>query len=211
MLRKKSLDRDLLKNFIKEKKIQTLEEATDFAKGILSEMINLLLQEELKQDLGYDKYNYAFKQIDNSRNGYYPKYVDSKMGQLELEMPRDRKSEFEPQVVKKGQKDIIGLEEKIISLYASNMSTRDIQKRIKEIYDIDISPEFVSNATDAVLEKARSFQARPLEEIYTIIFLDATFFKERRDGQSKSLALYNVIGDRPIWKERLPWPLYVRN
>ena len=77
MLRKKSLDldRDLLKNFIKEKKIQTLEEATDFAKGILSEMINLLLQEELKQDLGYDN-NYAFKQIDNSRNGYYPKYVD---------------------------------------------------------------------------------------------------------------------------------------
>jgi len=76
MLSKKSLDRDLLKNFIKEKKIQTLEKATDFAKGILSEMINLLLQEELKQNLGYDKYNYAFKQIDNSRNGYYPKYVD---------------------------------------------------------------------------------------------------------------------------------------
>jgi transposase-like protein len=194
MLRKKLIDRSLLKDFIKEQKIKTMEDATAFAKGILSEIINLLLQEELKEDLGYDKYNYAFKQTDNSRNGYYPKYVDSNIGTLELEMPRDRKSEFEPQVVKKGQKDIIGLEEKIISLYASNMSTRDIQKQIKEIYGIDISPEFVSNATDAVLEKARSFQARPLEEIYTIIFLDATFFKERRDGQSKPIALYNVIG-----------------
>ncbi len=194
MIEQSVIDKEALKKLVREKKVKNLDDLNALARNLLKDTIDILLEEELKDTLGYDKYDYKAKQTDNSRNGAYLKQLRSELGTFEITMPRDRKSEFEPQVVKKGQKDISGLEEKIISMYAMGLSTRNIQDQIKELYSFDVSCKFISNVTDSVLEKARAFQSRPLQEIYTIVFLDAMFFKEKRDNQSKDVCLYNIIG-----------------
>ena len=131
---------------------------------------------------------------DNTRNGYTPKTVKSKFGEIDLDVPRDRKSDFEPQIVKKRQKDISGLEEKIISMYAKGMTTRDIQAHIKDLYGYEISPETVSSITDKVMERAREWQGRPLESVYALIYMDAVFLKMRLEGHVRNVALYTIIG-----------------
>jgi len=157
-------------------------------------VIETLLEEELTDHLGFEKHDQKAKVIDNSRNGFTPKSVNSKFGEIGLNVPRDRKSEFEPQVVKKRKRDISGLEEKIISMYAKGMTTRDIQSHIKDLYNYEISPETVSSITDKVLERAREWQNRPLEPIYTIVYMDAVFLKMRTEGHVRNVAVYTIIG-----------------
>jgi transposase-like protein len=122
-----------------------------FMRDVSKDVIVTLLDEELTDHLGFQKYDQKAETVDNSRNGYTPKFVKSKFGEIGLEVPRDRKSEFEPQIVKKRKKDISGLEEKIISMNAKGMTTRDIQAHIKDLYNYEISPETVSAITDRVL------------------------------------------------------------
>lgn len=188
------LEKDELKKLLKEKKIKSLEDFNTFMRDISKEVLETLFDGEMSEFLGYDKYDYKAKETDNSRNGHSQKQVKSKFGAIDLEVPRDRKSDFEPAVVKKRQRDISGLEEKIISMYAKGMTTRDIQAHIDDIYGYELSPETISNITDKVLEKAREWQGRPLKQLYSIVFMDALFLKMRTEGHVRNVAVYAIVG-----------------
>ncbi|MFX0133228.1 MAG: IS256 family transposase [Candidatus Hodarchaeota archaeon] len=188
-----ALDRDKLKKLLKEKGVKSLEVFNAFMRDVSKDVIETLLDEELTDHLGFEKYNQKAKTVDNSRNGYTPKSVKSKFGEIDLNVPRDRKSEFEPQIVKKRKRDISGLEEKIISMYAKGMTTRDIQAHIKDLYNYEISPETGSAISDRVLERAREWQSRPLEPIYAVVYMDAVFLKMKSEDHVRNVALYPII------------------
>lgn len=188
------LDRKELKKLLKEKNVKSLDDFNSLMNEVSKDVVETLMEGELTDYLGFEKYDHGAKTIDNSRNGFTPKKVKSKFGQIDLNVPRDRKSDFDPKIVRKHQRDISGLEDKIISMYARGMTTRDIQSHVKEIYNYEISPETVSTITDKVLERAREWQSRPLEAIYAIIFMDAIFLKMRSEGHVRSIAVYNIIG-----------------
>jgi transposase-like protein len=187
-------DKKELRKLLKEKNVKDLDDFNALMSEISKEVVESLLDGELTDHLGFEKYDHQAKTIDNSRNGFTPKKVKSKFGKIDLDIPRDRKSDFDPKIVKKHQRDISGLEDKIISMYARGMTTRDIQSHVKEIYNYEISPETVSTITDKVLEKAREWQNRPLESVYTIVFMDAIFLKMRSEGHVRNIAVYNIIG-----------------
>ncbi len=188
------LDGNKLKKLLKEKGVKDLDDFNAFMREVSKEVVETLIEEELTDHLGFEKYDQKAKTIDNSRNGYTPKTVKSKFGEIGLDVPRDRKSEFEPQIVRKRKKDISGLEDKIISMYAKGMTTRDIQAYIKDLYSYEISPETVSAITDKVVDRAREWQNRPLEPIYAVIYMDAVFLKMRTEGHVRNVAVYTIIG-----------------
>jgi len=161
---------------------------------VSKDVVETLLDEELTDHLGFEKYDQKAKVIENSRNGYTPKTVKSKFGEIGLDVPRDRKSDFEPQIVKKRKKDISGLEDKIISMYAKGMTTRDIQAHIRDLYSYEISAETMSSITDRAKEKAKEWQSRPLDPIYAIVYMDAVFLKMRTEGHVRDVAVYTIIG-----------------
>jgi putative transposase len=189
-----SLDRDELKKLLKEKGVKSLDDFNAFMREISKEVVETILDGELTDHLGYEKHDQKAKATDNARNGFTPKTVKSKFGEIGLEVPRDRKSDFDPQIVKKRQKDISGLEEKIISMYAKGMTTRDIQAHIRDLYGYEISPETVSSITDKVLDRAREWQGRPLESVYALIYMDAVFLKMRHEGHVRNMAVYTIVG-----------------
>jgi transposase-like protein len=189
-----ALDREELKKLLKEKGVKSLDDFNAFMREVSKEVVETLLEGELTDHLGYEKHDQKAKATDNARNGFTPKAVKSKFGEIGLEVPRDRQSDFEPQIVKKRQKDISGLEEKIISMYAKGMTTRDIQEHIKDLYGYEISAETVSSITDKVLERAREWQGRPLESVYALIYMDAVFLKMRLEGHVRNVALYTIVG-----------------
>jgi len=188
------LDRDKLKKLLREKGVKNLDDFNEFMRGISKDVIETLLDEELEDHLGFEKYDQKSKVIDNSRNGYTPKTVKSKFGEIGLDVPRDRNSEFEPKIVKKRKRDISGLEEKIISMYAKGMTTRDIQSHIKDLYNYEISPDTVSSITDKIIDRAKEWQSRPLEPVFAIIYLDASFLKMRTEGHVRTVAVYTIVG-----------------
>jgi len=151
------------KGHLKEKGIKSLEDFNGFMKEISKEVLETPFEGEITDFLEYERYDQKSKEVDSSRNGYTKKEVKSKFGAIGLEVPRDRRSEFEPAVVRKRQRDISELEEKIISMYAKGMTTRDIQAHVEDIYGYEVSAETVSTITDKVLERAREWQARPLK------------------------------------------------
>ncbi len=183
------LDRDELKKLLKTKGVKTLEDFNAFMREISKDVVETLLEGELTDHLGYEKHDQKAKATENARNGFTPKSVKSKYGEIDLDVPRDRKSEFEPQVIKKRQKDISGFEDKIISLYAKGMTTRDIQAHIKDLYNYDISAETVSAITDKVMDRAREWQSRPLDSVYVLLYLDAVFLKMRMEGHVRKAAV----------------------
>jgi putative transposase len=188
------LEKDELKKLLKEKKIKSLDDFNAFMRDISKEVLETLFDGEMSEFLGYERYDQKSKETDNSRNGHSQKQVKSKFGAIDLEVPRDRKSDFEPAVVKKRQRDISGLEEKIISMYAKGMTTRDIQAHIDDIYGYELSAETISNITDKVLERAKEWQGRPLKGLYSIVFMDAMFLKMRTEGHVRNVAVYAVVG-----------------
>ena len=145
-------------------------------------------------ELGYEKGDSLNKNTENRRNGYSKKTVKSQFGNIELDIPRDRDNNYDPQVIPKHTRDISGLEEKIISLYARGMSTRDIHDQIKDLYGIEISAEYVSHITDVVIEHARLWQNRPLEPVYPFVFMDAIHYKVKEDSKIKNKAAYVILG-----------------
>jgi putative transposase len=187
-------DKEELKKRLKEKNIKSLEDFNEFMREISKDVLESLLDGEMTDFLGYEKHDQHQKETNNSRNGHTAKGVRSKFGKIELEVPRDRKSEFEPVVVKKRQRDISGLEEKIVSMYAKGMTTRDIQAHIQDIYGYEMSAETISTITDRVLERAKEWQSRPLQEVYAIVFMDALFLKMRMEGHVRNVAVYAIVG-----------------
>ncbi len=187
-------DREELKKLVKEKGIKTTQDLDGLLKELTGEIIGTLYEGELRDHLGYDKYDYNAKQISNSRNGYFSKTVQSKHGEIELKVPRDRDGVFEPKIVKKRQRDITGMEDKVISMYGLGLSTRDIRYHIDEIYGYEMSPEQISIITEVVIERAREWQNRPLKAIYAILYMDALVVKMKVEGVSKNIAVYGLIG-----------------
>jgi putative transposase len=188
------LDREKLRKLLKEKDVKSLDDFNAFMRDVSKDVIETLLDEELTDHLGFEKYDQKAKVIDNSRSGHTPKTVKSKFGEIGLKVPRDRKSDFDPQIVKKRKRDISGLDDKIISMYAKGMTTRDIQSHIQDLYNYEISPEMVSSITDRILERAKEWQSQPLEPIYAIVYMDAVFLKMRTEGHVRNVAVYTIIG-----------------
>ena len=144
--------------------------------------------------LGYSKYDYKNKETDDSRNGYSKKTVVSSLGEIDLDIPRDRKGEFEPQAVRKNQTDISNIEDQVLSMYAKGMTTRDISAHLRDVYGVDASAEMISHMTDRILPIAKEWQNRPLERKYAIVFMDAVHFHVREENQTVKKAVYVAIG-----------------
>jgi putative transposase len=179
------------------KKCQTMDDllGKDGAiKKLIKNAVEQMLQCEMTEHLGYEKHAAEGRNTGNSRNGVSPKSLKSDFGKLEIEVPRDRNGEFDPTVVKRNQTDLGFLDEKIISMYARGMTVRDIQGHLQEIYGIEVSPTFISKVTEKILSLVEEWQARPLCEVYPIIFLDAIHYKVRDNGRVVSKAAYTCLG-----------------
>jgi len=161
---------------------------------LLGGMVEKMLEQEMEEHLGYSKHSSDGRNSGNSRNGKSTKKVQSSHGSLELDIPRDRNSQFQPKLIKKRQKNISSFDDKIISMYARGMSTRDIQDHIHEIYGAEISSTSVSHITEKVLEVAKEWQSRPLEKLYPIVYFDAIHYKVRQDGKVVNKAAYTCLG-----------------
>lgn len=173
------------------------EDVTDIQsmlKDLLSDTLQGMLESELDDELGYSKYDYVNKDTNNSRNGYSKKSVLSSMGDLDLDIPRDRNGEFEPQIVKKHQTDISTIEDQVLSMYAKGMTTRDITAHLHEVYGVNASPTMISKMTDKILPVAKEWQSRPLASKYAIVFMDAIHYNVRQDSATVKKAVYIAIG-----------------
>jgi putative transposase len=166
--------------------------------GLLKQLTKALLeramQAELTHHLGYEKHDPVGHKSGNSRNGKTRKKLKGEFGEIDLETPRDRNGTFEPKIVGKNQTRWTGFDDKILSMYARGMSTREIQAHLQEIYGVEISPALVSNVTEAVQDEVRAWQNRPLEPIYAIVYMDALMVRMRDNGQVQNRAVYVAIG-----------------
>ena len=157
-------------------------------------MVERALEAEMEMHLGYAKHAQEGINTGNSRNGKTAKTVRSIDGKLELDLPRDRNSTFEPKLIKKGKKQLNGFDERIISLYAKGMTTRDIQAHFNEAYGVDVTPGFISQITNSVLEEVKAWQQRPLDEVYPIVYLDCIVIKCRDGGVIQNKSVYLALG-----------------
>lgn len=173
---------------------ESAQDVQDMLKDLLGDTLQGLLESELDTELGYSKYDYANKDTDNSRNGYSKKNVVSSMGEIGLDIPRDRKGNFEPKIIKKNQTDISNIEDQVLSMYAKGMTTRDISAHLQDVYGVDASAEMISKMTDRILPIAKEWQNRPLEKKYAIVFMDAIHYNVRQDNVTVKKAVYIAIG-----------------
>ncbi len=166
--------------------------------GLLQQLTKAVLeralQGEMTHHLGYEKHDVAGQHTGNSRNGKSKKTIKGKRGQVEIEVPRDRESSFEPQLIKKGQTRFDGFDDKIISMYARGMTCREIKAHLQEIYGVEVSPDLISTVTDAVIDEVRAWQQRPLDPLYPILYLDALQVKVKDQGRVSNKAIYLAIG-----------------
>ncbi len=176
------------------KSIEDLIGKNGLIKQMIKETLERLLQAELESHLGYKKHEAKGKNSGNSRNGDYSKTIRSSLGEVEVDIPRDRNGEFEPKIIKKHSKDISEFDEKIISMYAKGMTTRDIQDHVKDIYGVDISPTMVSMITDKIEDHIIEWQNRVLSTVYAVIYFDAIHYKVRENGKIISKAAYTCLG-----------------
>jgi putative transposase len=189
-----SISKEILRDYINEQKFTSPDEVLIAMKSMFRDVLQETLEAEMDSQLGYDKYDISEKQTPNSRNGYSKKTVKSELGAIDLNIPRDRNGEFEPKILPKYQRNINGIEDKITALYATGMTTRDISEQIKNLYEVDISAEMVSNITNRILPLVTEWQNRPLEKTYSFIFMDAIHFKVRDDKHIAIKAAYVVLG-----------------
>lgn len=188
------LSREQIRELIKEKDIKSVTDIQNVLKEMFSETIQEMLEAELDTELGYPKNGDKPDGAKNRRNGHSAKKVRSEYGEMEFDIPRDREGEFEPAVIKKRQRDISGIEEQIIGLYAKGVSVRDIQAHLNHLYGVDISPTLISNVTNKIMPLIREWQSRPLQSVYAAVFLDAIHFKVKQEGHIVNKAAYMVIG-----------------
>jgi len=189
-----NLSKELLRNYIKEQKFTDANDILKSLKEMFRDVLQETLEAEMDEALGYIKHDYSDKSTDNSRNGYSKKTVKTELGPVEVKIPRDRIGEFEPKIIPKHQRSINGIEDKILSLYAIGMTTRDISEQVKELYGVEISAETVSNITNRILPLVSDWQSRPLDKTYSFVFMDAIHYKVREDKQVVVKAAYVVIG-----------------
>ena len=178
-----NMSKELLREYIKEQNFTTPNEILSILKDMFRDVLQELLEAEINEVLSYGKYDSISKSIDNSRNGYSKKTLKTELGPVEINIPRDRNGEFEPKIIPKHQRSVNGIEEKILGLYATGMTTRDISEQVKELYGVDVSAETVSNIKNKILPLVAEWQSRPLEKTYSFVFMDAIHYKVREDKQ----------------------------
>ena len=184
-----------IRKLLKESNIGSMDDIQELFKETIAEFMENGLDAELDEELGYSRYDYKNKDTDNSRNGHSSKTLKTSFGEVDIDVPRDRKGEFDPVILKKNQTSISqDIEEKILSMYAKGMTTSDIETHIRDIYGIDVSDTTVSRITDKILPVAKEWQQRPLEAIYAVVFLDAIHYHVRCEGQIVKKAVYIAIG-----------------
>lgn len=173
---------------------QTVEDVQIMLKTLFKETLQQIFEAEIEDHLGYSKHDVSGNNSGNSRNGYMKKTIKTKFGNTTLDIPRDRKGDYEPQIIKKYETSINGLENQILALYSKGMSTRDIEDHMQDIYGIHVSPTMVSKVTDKILPLVFDWQSRPLDRVYPIVYLDAIHFKVRQENRIISKAAYTVLG-----------------
>ena len=184
-----------IRELLQESNISSMADIQELFKETIAEFMENGLDAELDEELGYSRYDYKNKDTDNSRNGRSSKTLKTSFGEVDIDVPRDRKGEFDPVILKKNQTSISqDVEEKILSMYAKGMTTSDIETHIRDIYGLQISDTTISRITDKILPIAKEWQQRPLEPIYAVVFLDAIHYHVRSEGQIVKKAVYIAIG-----------------
>lgn len=186
--------RAIAKAILEEYKPTNREEMQDAIKDIFGPMFEAILQGEMDAHLGYESNDRGAKGTENRRNGYTDKTIKTTMGDVEIRTPRDRDASFEPQLIPKRSKDVSGIEDKVLAMYARGMSQRDIAETIEDIYGFEISHETISSITDRIIETAREWQNRPLKQFYTFLFVDCLYVNIRKEMETKSCAIYVILG-----------------
>lgn len=186
--------RNFLKEFIAQNNIQSAQDIQEALKEMFKDTLQEMLEAELTTQLGHEKYEYTDEQKENYRNGYTSKNIHSSAGDFRINVPRDRNGEFDPVIIEKGNNDISDIENKIIRMYARGNSNKEIYNQMKELYGVHISPDMVTSITNKIIPKIKEWQNRPLEEVYPIIFIDATYFNVKVDQSIVKRAVYIILG-----------------
>ena len=184
--------RNIIQQLLQEYDIQSAEDIQEALKDLLGGTIKEMMEAEMDEDLGYQKSQRS--DSDDYRNGYKSKRVNSSYGAMDIQVPQDRKSTFEPQIVRKRQKDISSIDQKIISMYAKGMTTRQISETLEDIYGFEASESFISDVTDKILPQIEDWQKRPLSEVYPVLYIDAIHYSVRDNGVIRKLAAYVILG-----------------
>lgn len=194
-MKKKQMDYPDLSGYQdKISKLKTYEDATSFVKSLVAPVLQKMLDAEMNNHLGYEKYSPEGRNSGNSRNGFSEKMLKTSEGNMPLNIPRDRNGEFEPIAIPKYQTLPKDMEQKIIAMYAKGLTTRDINAYMYDIYGVDVSASLVSQITDNVMGELTDWQARPLEKLYPIIYFDGIYFKVKKDGRVVNTCAYVVLG-----------------
>ena len=194
MRNKNKSKNELVKAIIDAYQPETAKDVQDALKDIFGPMFEAMLQGEMNSHLGYENNDKGEKQTQNRRNGYISKNVKTSMGEMTIDVPRDRDGSFEPQIVPKRTKDISDIDKKVLSMYAKGMSQRDISNTIEDIYGFKISHDTISQITDCVLDELNEWQSRPLKKCYPFVFVDCMYVTMRYEYESKEIAVYTILG-----------------
>lgn len=189
-LKSAAIAKAILENYQPE----SVEDMQDALKDIFGPMFEAMLQGEMDNYLGYKSNDHQEKATTNRRNGYTEKSVKTSFGELNIKTPRDREGTFEPQLIQKRQKDVSGIESKVLSMYARGMSQRDIASTIEDIYGFEISHEQISTITDRILDEVSEWQSRPLKAFYPFLFVDCLYVSLKKDYETKQCAIYVILG-----------------
>lgn len=190
---------ELMKEYVNSQKFSSTTEVMAAMKEMFKDVLQQVMECELENKLGYEKSERTSDTDEtavskNYRNGYSQKTIKSQLGEVQVKIPRDRKGEYEPQIIEKYNRNADGMEEKILSLYSCGMSQRDIAEQIKNLYDVEISPELVSKISEKIMPEVAAWQNRPLEAVYPFVFMDAIHYKVKEDHQIVTKAAYVVLG-----------------
>jgi putative transposase len=188
----KAISDELIDEMLKQGR--TAEDVNGLLKQFTKAVLERALQGEMTEHLGYAKHDPAGDNSGNSRNGVSRKTLQGDFGAVDLETPRDRNGEFSPRIIEKNQTRWTGFDDRILSMYARGMTTREIQGHLEEMYQVQVSSSLISEVTDGVIEQARAWQNRPLEPFYGVVFLDALYVKMRHEGRVENRAVYVALG-----------------
>ena len=192
-----SVPQDLLKAYVQSQKFTSTADIMAAMKEMFRDVIQQVMEVELDEELGRERCQRS--EVDeakpkNYRNGYSQKKVKTQLGEIDIKVPRDRNGSFEPKIIGKYSRNVEGMEDKILALYACGMSQRDIAEQIKSLYDVEISPELVSKISEKIMPEVTAWQNRPLEKVYPFIFMDAIHYKVKEDHRYVTKAAYVVLG-----------------
>ena len=194
MKKEKKPGAEIAKKIIEEYQPETVTDMENALKEIFGPMFEAMLQGEMTEHLGYKSNDHGAKNTVNRRNGYSKKTLKTSSGTVDINVPRDRESTFEPKLIPKHQNNVSELEKKVIAMYARGMSQRDISATIEDIYGFEMSAQAISNITDSVMDELNEWQNRPLKKFYTFLFVDCMYVSVRKDYEVKNCAVYSILG-----------------